>query len=271
MTSSPLQSGQSGRGAQATSVSRVLVVLPAYNEAAELGRLLPGIDATLRGDGLDYLIVLVDDGSSDNSLEVAQALADVVRLRTVRHERNQGLGGAIRDGLRAALESAGPDDAIVVMDADNTHAPGFIRGMLDCLADGADVVIASRYQSGSVVRGVPPSRRALSAGASLLLRTTFPTPGVKDYTCGYRAYRAAMLRRAFERYGDEFVSEDGFACMVDILLKLRQMGARFRETPFLLDYGQKSGPTKMKVLRTIRRTLALVVRRRLESIRGPQP
>lgn len=241
---------------------RVIVVLPAYNEAPEIARLVERIDVALRADGFDYLIVLVDDGSTDGTPEVASRSAARYPLRIVRHPRNQGLGATIRDGLRAAADDARPADVIVAMDADNTHAPGFIRGMVEAIDRGVDVVIASRYQTGSVTQGVPFDRRALSFGASLLMRTVFPTRGVRDYTCGYRAYRAEMLRRAFSQYGDELVSEDGFACMVDILLKLRGMGARFAEVPFTLEYDQKSGPTKMKVMRTIRRTLSLVVRRR---------
>lgn len=239
------------------------MVLPAYNEAAEIGRLLERIDASLRADRFDYLVVLVDDGSTDGTAGVAAQYAERYPVQIERHAKNQGLGGAIRDGLRAAVAACRDGDVIVAMDADNTHAPGFIRGMVAVIDQGADVVIASRYQNGSLTRGVPAGRRMLSFGASLLLRAVFPTRGVRDYTCGYRAYRAAMLRQAFARFGDQLVSEDGFACMVDILLKLRGMGAQFAEAPFTLEYDQKTGPTKMKVCRTIRRTLQLIVKRRL--------
>lgn len=241
---------------------RVIVVLPAYNEAREIARLVERIDAALRADDYEYLVVLVDDGSTDGTADVATTLATRFPLIVERHAQNQGLGATIRDGLRAAVRESGEGDVIVAMDADNTHAPGFIRGMVEAIDRGVDVVIASRYQTGSVTQGVPLHRRALSYGASLLMRAVFPTPGVRDYTCGYRAYRAEMLRQAFAQFGDQLVSEDGFACMVDILLKLRGMGARFAEAPFTLEYDQKSGPTKMKVFRTIRRTLGLIARRR---------
>jgi dolichol-phosphate mannosyltransferase len=241
----------------------MVVVLPAYNEVAEIEVLLARIDAALTADGFQYQVVLVDDGSNDGTAQVAGECRQRFPLLVERHDTNHGLGATIRDGLRIAAAASQDGDVIVAMDADNTHAPGFIRGMVQAIDDGADVVIASRYQPGSVTRGVPLGRRVLSLGASLLLRATFPTRGVRDYTCGYRAYRTSMLKQAFARFGDEFVHEDGFACMVDILLKLREMGACFAEVPFELEYDRKSGPTKMKVWRTVRRTLQLIWRRKL--------
>jgi dolichol-phosphate mannosyltransferase len=93
-----------------------------------------------------------------------------------------------------------------------------------------------------------------------------PIPGVRDYTCGFRAYRASVLGASIEHYGDRFVTEKGFSCMVDVLLKLRRLrinGARIvmGEAPMVLRYDLKGGVSKMRVLRTIRQTLSLVVRR----------
>jgi len=148
------------------------------------------------------------------------------------------------------------------MDADNTHTPGLIGSMVRLIEEGSDVVIASRYQPGAQVWGVPFHRRRLSDGARLLFRLVFPIRGVRDYTCGYRAYRASLLKRAFDTLGDQFVSEQGFQCMVDILLKLRRMNAVFREVPMILRYDLKGGVSKMRVGRTIFRTLGLMLRRR---------
>jgi dolichol-phosphate mannosyltransferase len=91
---------------------------------------------------------------------------------------------------------------------------------------------------------------------------TFPTRGVRDFTSGYRAYRAGMLARAFDAYGEQFVAESGFACMVDILLKLRELGAVMSELPLILRYDFKYGISKMLVFRTISDTLRLLVTRR---------
>jgi dolichol-phosphate mannosyltransferase len=96
----------------------------------------------------------------------------------------------------------------------------------------------------------------------MLFRIVFPIRGVKDYTCGYRAYRPLLLKAAFDRWGDGFVSEAGFQCMVDILLKLHKMGTICREVPLVLRYDLKGGVSKMRVGSTILRTLGLMFRRR---------
>jgi dolichol-phosphate mannosyltransferase len=244
-----------------TAPPRVLVVLPAYNEEQGLGVLLRRLAQSMHEDGLPYKIIVVDDGSGDATGQIAADHARYIPIQVERHEVNLGLGATIRDGLRVAVSLARDDDVIVVMDADNTHTPGLIRTMLRVVREGADVVIASRYQPGSFVRGVPFDRRLLSVGARVLFRLFFPIRGVRDYTCAYRAYRASVLIEAFRRYGDDFVNQEGFQCMVDILIKLGRMDLIFREVPLILRYDLKGGASKMKVARTAWRTLALMAER----------
>ena len=243
----------------------MIVVLPAYNEARSLSLLLPRLDQVLREDAIDYEIVVVDDGSTDGTAGVVGEHARYLPVHLERHDSNRGLGATIRDGLKSAVALATDEDIIVVMDADNTHTPGLIRTMIRVVREGADVVIASRYRTGSYVRGVPFHRRLLSLGARALFQTCFPTRGVRDYTCGYRAYRARVLRDAFRRYGDDFVNQQGFQCMVDILLKLRGLDLVFREVPLILRYDLKHGASKMNVARTIAQSVALIVRRRFRG------
>ncbi len=245
---------------------KVVVVLPAYNEEANLAPLLDGIATSLAEEGLPYETVVVDDGSTDATAPVAEWYAARMPLRLVRHPANLGLGPTLRDGLRAALARCGEDDVVVAMDADNSHLPGLIGAMVRAVREGNDVVIASRYRPGARVLGVPFLRRLLSRVAAWLFRLVFPIAGVKDYTCGYRAYRAGALRRAWQCYGEQLLSEAGFQCTVDLLLKLARAGAICREVPMVLRYDQKQGESKMRVGRTVWKTLALMLRRRLERL-----
>jgi dolichol-phosphate mannosyltransferase len=244
---------------------RVHVVLPAFNEEGGIARLLERLDEAMDESGLPYHVVVVDDGSTDDTLRIVREHAERLPITIVEHRVNQGLGVAIRDGLIEAQRRATDADVIVTMDADDTHAPGLILRMVRMIREGHDVVIASRYQKGARTIGVPRSRRFWSFSASIVFRVLFPTHGVRDYTCGFRAYRVEALRAAVERYGLQFVDQDGFQCMVDILLKLRRLDLVFGEVPIILRYDQKEGGTKMRVGETARNTLRLAFRTRLSG------
>jgi dolichol-phosphate mannosyltransferase len=241
----------------------VRIVLPAYNEADNLPSLLHVLRETMEDNRIRYEVIVVDDGSHDRTAAIVEEWGAELPLVLVRHAVNEGLGATLRDGLQTALERAGPCDIVITMDADDTHTPGLIVQMVRMIGEGYDVVIGSRYRAESRLYGVPLVRRVMSRGASLLMRVIFPIRGVRDFTCGYRAYRADVLRRAVDRYHGEFVNQDGFQCMVDILLKLRPMRLIFGEVPLLLRYDRKGGQSKMHVGRTAKNTLFLLLRRRL--------
>jgi dolichol-phosphate mannosyltransferase len=236
----------------------ILLALPAYNEELSLPQLLEAFRQEVSSRKWDAQVVIVDDGSKDATLSVIQEWASRLPIELVRHVENRGLGETIRDALRRASEISAPDDVIITMDADNTHPPALIGAMLDRLNAGCDVVIASRYRRGSRVVGLSPFRHLTSYGARFLFQAAFPTRGVRDYTCGFRAYRASTLQRAFALFGDQFVTERSFACMAEILLKLRSLRVKMCEVPMVLRYDQKEGASKMNVSRTVWKTLLLM-------------
>ncbi len=248
--------------------SSVFVVLPVYNEAESLGPLLERFESVAVAGVRIAKVIVVDDGSSDESLNVARGFEDRLPLEIVRHSSNQGLGPTIQDGLTRAAEHAGPHGVIVSMDADNTHPPELIPAMLAALSDQRDVVIASRYRPAARVEGLSATRVLASYGARFLFQVMIPVPRVRDYTCGFRAYRARTLQVALEKNGRRLTSERGFACMADILLSLVASGARCGEVPFVLNYDRKGGPSKMNVPRTALGIFKLALRWRL---RGFEP
>lgn len=213
--------------------------------------------------------LVIDDGSDDGTGDLVQT-RQTDWLRLVRHAHNMGLSQAIQTGFAEALADATPDDVIVTMDADNTHDPAQVEGMAALLDAGHDVIIASRFRRGSEWYGIPPHRQLFSLGVRILFWLMLPVRGVRDYSSGYRAYRAAALTRAYERWGDDFITEKGFACMAEILFRLSRLRPRvhFAEVPLILHYDFKPGPTKMPVRQTIVDTLKLGVRYRLGRDRG---
>jgi dolichol-phosphate mannosyltransferase len=241
---------------------KVYIVLPAYNEEPNLPILFDALRETMEDNFIAYEVIIVDDGSQDRTAAVAREWAEQIPVVLVQHQVNQGLGATLRDGLLAALDRATDRDVIITMDADATHTPGLIVRMVRMIGEGYDVLIASRYQTGSRVYGVPFLRRVMSRLASMLMRTVFPIQGVKDFTCGYRAYRADALRKAVNLYKGEFVNQEGFQCMLDVLLKLRPMDLIFGEVPMLLRYDLKGGASKMRIWHTAKNSLLLLVQRR---------
>ena len=243
--------------------SKVFMALPAYNEEEALPELLERIGEAFADSNLPYEVIVVDDGSKDDTAKIVSQMSFQMPIHLVQHEVNQGLGITLQDGLREAVDRAGERDIIVTMDADNTHPPGLINRMVSLIHEGCDVVIASRFQPGARVVGVPIERHFLSVGARSLFTILFPTRGVRDYTSGYRAYKASVIRQGFAEHGDDFVGETGFSCMADVLLKLRKQGVLFGEAPLRLRYDQKGGASKMQVFKTMWLTLKLLGRHRV--------
>lgn len=240
----------------------IVLILPAFNEAEALPPLLDAV-ADTRRQLPNLSVIVVDDGSADGT-------ADVVRKReqpwitVIQHPHNMGLAQGMRTGIAEALKASPTHGLIASMDADNSHQPHELVMMLDKLNTGLDVVIASRFQPGSAMQGIPPHRQLFSWGVSVLFQTFTPIKGVRDFSCGYRLYRASALQRASDRWGDKLITEHGFACMTEILLKLSRLpGLTFGETPMDLRYDRKPGATKMKLWQNIQDMWRLMWRHRL--------
>lgn len=246
---------------------KVIVCLPAYNEELAVAVLLQRIHEDLEESSLPHKVILVDDGSTDDTVRIAEEARSFMDIDIIRHEVNRGLGEAIITGLRHSMEIIGNRDVIVTMDADNSHAPGLILRMVRLIREGNDVVVASRYVRGANVRGVSFTRRALSYWGLILCRILFPTRNLRDYTSGYRAYRGSIILEAFDQYGNHLINGSGFSCMVERLLKLRSMDAIIVEVPLILRYDVKEGISKMKVGKTIKETLYLIMRLRIKGMR----
>jgi dolichol-phosphate mannosyltransferase len=242
----------------------ILIVLPAYNEEENLGALLGEIKYHMEDSGLSYKVIVIDDGSTDRSVEVTEKVAQELSISIVivKHPQNRGLAETIKTGLVEAVKISGEQDIIVTMDADNTHTPGLILRMQRMIREGFDVAIASRYLQDSRVIGVPFFRQILSLGASMVCRIMFPIKGVRDYTSGYRAYKAGVLKKMFDNYGQHFIDQSGFTCMIDILLKMRKYPFIIGEAPLILRYDMKHSTSKMNVRKTVIDTLILLFKRR---------
>ncbi len=225
----------------------IVVLLPAFNEEESLPILLPKIEQFFAEEGGEGAIVVCDDGSTDRTALILGSYRSSVRLEVITHKINRGLGEASRDLFERAAELLQDDDVIIRMDCDDTHDPSFMHLMRKKLDEGYDVVIASRFQKGGGQKGVSAYRAFVSRGANVFMKVLFPISGVQEYSCGFRAYRAGIIRRAVRIFGNNFIQLKGlgFTCTLEKLVKLRMLGARFAEVPFVLRYDRKLSESKM--------------------------
>lgn len=226
---------------------KVFVLLPAFNEERAIRILLPEISRVLGDQAISYQVIVCDDGSTDGTAQVLAEATSSYPLHVISHPINRGLGETSRDNFEAAARLSQDGDIIVRLDCDDTHDPDFILPMIAKVQEGYDVVIASRFARGGGQQGVSRYRAFISSGANLFMKLFFPIRGIREYSCGYRAYSASIIKLAIATYGNAFIQLRGlgFTCTLEKLIKLHMLGARITEVPFELRYDKKVGNSKM--------------------------
>jgi len=194
---------------------RISVIIPAYNEAKRIGKVLSKIP-----EFVDEVIV-VDDGSEDNTFEVAKNHgAEVIRL-----EENQGKGVAMREGIKKIS-----GDVVVFMDADGQHNPEEIEKLVSPILKGeADFVIGSRLIK---TQGKRPLIRKISNFLSTSLIKIKLGINVKDTQSGFRAIKRELLPE---------IESKRYEVETEILIKAVKKGARVKEVPVERIYGIETG------------------------------
>ena len=153
---------------------------------------------------------------------------------------NFGIMGYVAlGGLAAVLVSVPP-----VREADNTSDLSVLSEMINKLNMGYDLVLASCYLEGGGVEGTAVHRKLLSFCANLLLRITTPLKDIHTFSSFYRVYRASLIKKACEIYGDTLIQEKGFSCMVELLLKLAKLRIKIAEVPMILKGNLRVGKRK---------------------------
>jgi len=202
-------------------VSRVIVVIPTYNEIENLPLLAPQVLA--QDPRIELLIV--DDSSPDGTGKLADDLArQSPRVHVLHRESKQGLGPAYRAGLRRALELGA--DFIVQMDADFSHPPETLPSLLAEI-ERHDVVLGSRYLNGITVVNWPIERILISWFGNWYARKVTGLP-ISDTTGGFRCIRRELL----ERVGFERIRSNGYAFQIELNYRFMKHDARVKEIQF---------------------------------------
>ena len=213
---------------------RPLVIIPTYNEAENIERILCRIVESLPDAG----VLVVDDGSPDGTGDIVKNVgADLPDVHLmVRHEK-AGLGSAYRAGFTWGLENG--YDALVEMDADFSHDPAALPALLAPLQEGFDVSIGSRYVAGGSVPNWARHRHLLSRGGNRYASAVLGL-GVADSTAGFRAYSAEIMRKL----DLTLIRAEGYGFQIEMTYRSRQHGAAIVEVPITF-VDRAAGNSKM--------------------------
>jgi dolichol-phosphate mannosyltransferase len=238
---------------------RLTICLPTYNERENLEPMVAALEEVIDDHGLDATVLVVDDNSPDGTGELADRLAEESRRVGVLHrERKEGLGPAYIAAFRAAVEEGA--ELVLTMDCDFSHDPADVPRLV-AAADGADVVIGSRYVGGGGVRNWGLVRRVVSRGGCLYAQVLLGA-GIRDLTGGFKCYRREVL----ERIGLDRISSKGYAFQIETTYRALRAGFRVVEVPIVFT-DREAGRSKMSrgiVLEAVGRVPAL----RLRALRG---
>lgn len=215
-------------------MTSVTIIVPAYNEGLGFGADLVCLAEQFSFYGCyDVQYVIVDDGSMDETPIVARTFARFRKsAMVVQHDRNYGLGQALRTGIAHAT-----GEFTVVIDADLSYSPAVAMELLETLQrEGADIALASAYMRGGSVANIPFLRRFLSREANRLL--SLATKGrYSTLTCMVRAYRTAFLKELDFR-------ANGMEVSAELLLAAVRKHATIVEIPARLQWSDERRTTR---------------------------
>ena len=214
--------------------SEAWVILPTYNEAENLERIVNAVLQQLRDSDR---VLVVDDNSPDGTGEIADRLADSKESVSVLHRpRKEGLGPAYLAGFHVALDAGA--QRIVEMDADFSHDPAYLPKLIGA-AEHYDLVIGSRYVPGGGVTEWGPVRKFISRGGSSYARVALGLP-IRDLTGGFKCFRREVL----ETINLDTIQARGYAFQVETTYRAIRAGFRVVEIPIVFR-DRADGTSKM--------------------------
>ncbi|NXK65006.1 DPM1 mannosyltransferase, partial [Sylvietta virens] len=206
----------------ARGAGRVSVLLPTYNERDNLPLVVWLLVRTFSDSGIDFEVIIIDDGSPDGTQEVAQQLEKIYGSdKIVRQLFLFPSGTAYIHGMKYAT-----GNFIVIMDADLSHHPKFIPEFIRKQKEGNfDIVSGTRYKGNGGVYGWDLKRKLISRGANFLTQVLL-RPGASDLTGSFRLYRKEVLQKLMEKC----VSK-GYVFQMEMIVRARQLGFTIGEVP----------------------------------------
>jgi glycosyltransferase involved in cell wall biosynthesis len=205
------------------------IVIPAYNEAGRLPASLEQLADYLAAQPYTSEVLVVDDGSTDNTAAVAEGFAAQFRSLRVLREPHRGKGGTVKAGMLAAS-----GDHVLFADADFSMPVGDLAKFVPVLHAGYDVAIASREGPGARRFNEPGYRHLMGRVYNLIVRL-FAIGGLQDTQCGFKCFRREVAQKVFR-----LQTMNGWGFDVEVLYIARKHGYRISEVPIDWYYGASS-------------------------------
>jgi dolichol-phosphate mannosyltransferase len=239
-------------------MARSLVVIPTYNEADNIQKMIPAI---LRLAG-DFEVLVVDDNSPDGTAELVRGIqAEVNRVHLIVRPGKMGLGTAYVAGFKFALRNG--FDYIFEMDADFSHDPHMLPKMLEKTQE-ADLILGSRYCAGINVVNWPMKRLLLSYFANIYTRIITGMP-IADATGGFKCY----ARKVLVAINIDSIRSNGYAFQIETTFKAWSKGFRILEIPIVF-VDRRVGISKMSK-KIVREAIWMVWKMKFKSLFDGKP
>ena len=234
---------------------RLSVVIPMYNESHRMKGSLPRLRDYFRGQPYSVEFVVVDDGSHDNTIELAWQILGRDGVRVLEEKPNRGKGHAVKVGMLAA-----EGDKVLFTDADLSTPPEELEKFWQWFDKGYDVVIGSRKMKGAVLERHQPLWRESMGKVFTWLTNHIATRGISDITCGFKCFTHSAAQELFSR---SIINDWSFDA--EVLYIAQQRGLKIKEVP--VHWHDERG-TKVRIARDAARAMAGLIKIRLNGMRG---
>lgn len=234
----------------------IYVCIPSHNEGATLGPLLWKVRRVLREFGREFTLVVLDDGSSDETPDVLERYRAALPLEVLRQDSPTGYGAAVDRLLRHVVDHSSyhKRDAAVVLQADLTDDPDYLVDLIKALEGGADVVAGEAHDVDAAAPG--PFRWGRRLAPWVLGRTYREAP-VPDPLCGLRAYRLIVLKKALREDDAALASApEPWVANLELLRRTLAHARRVESVPLSLRYHLLTRDSRFRPARTLKRLFA---------------